>query len=62
MDLRRERWAVIWEGTVATERTVERLSEHGVKIQDQPVIAHNVGAELARYIVAIHNATLKSNA
>lgn len=53
-DVKKMRW-VADSGSVFTEEVVESKGESGVFVKARIAIAFNVGDEVARYIVSLHN-------
>ncbi len=62
IDPRKEEWVVCFDGSICTKRTWQQKSDHGVKYMSPIYIGFNMGAELAHYIVNLHNASLKPKA
>lgn len=58
MNLRKERWKE-WDGHIITERTFHKKFDSGVERELHGNIAFNVGSELARHIVTLHNRSLE---
>lgn len=61
LDVKKQRW-VAKDGSVFVEKAVNKKFEHHKRnIPVQEAIAFNVGADMAKYIVDLHNARLQDN-